>query len=139
MAAFGVHITVRGYELDTQGHLNGSVYHQYAEHARWECLRAAGVSRDGLASAGVAPVLLEATIRFSHELLGGDEVIVSCEHLWGDGKVYRLHQTYTKVDGTRIAELTCVCGTIDLTTRRLIPDPAQPYRELASEPTVLNL
>ncbi|MFI9593032.1 acyl-CoA thioesterase [Nonomuraea sp. NPDC052265] len=40
---FSVRIAVRGYELDTQGHLNNVVYHQYGDHARWECLRAAGV------------------------------------------------------------------------------------------------
>ncbi|MEU7735273.1 thioesterase, partial [Streptomyces griseus] len=30
---FSVDVTVRGYELDTQGHLNQAVYLQYAEHA----------------------------------------------------------------------------------------------------------
>jgi acyl-CoA thioester hydrolase len=39
---FTVRIGVRGYELDTQGRLNAAVYHQYGEHARWECLRAQG-------------------------------------------------------------------------------------------------
>lgn len=38
---FTVRVTVRAYELDTQGHLNSAVYHQYGDHARWECLRAA--------------------------------------------------------------------------------------------------
>jgi acyl-CoA thioester hydrolase len=33
---FFVDVTVRGYELDTQGHLNQAVYLQYAEHARRE-------------------------------------------------------------------------------------------------------
>lgn len=45
---FQVRIRVRGYELDTQGHLNQAVYLQYGEHARWECLRAAGISPDKL-------------------------------------------------------------------------------------------
>ncbi|MFI7421008.1 hypothetical protein [Nonomuraea sp. NPDC049684] len=40
---FSVPIAVRGYELDTRGHLDNVVYHQYGDHARWECLRAAGV------------------------------------------------------------------------------------------------
>jgi acyl-CoA thioester hydrolase len=57
--SFQVWITVRGYELDTQGHLNNAVYHQYGEHARWEYVRAAGISVDTLRAAGVGPVVLE--------------------------------------------------------------------------------
>ena len=60
---FTVRITVRGYELDTQGHLNQAVYLQYAEHARWELLRAAGITQDALIDSGVGPVALETTIR----------------------------------------------------------------------------
>ncbi|MCW2885087.1 MAG: acyl-CoA thioester hydrolase [Streptosporangiaceae bacterium] len=43
MSVFSTHIVVRGYEPHTQGHLNNAVYHQYAEHAHWECLRTAGL------------------------------------------------------------------------------------------------
>ncbi|MFF3150593.1 thioesterase, partial [Streptomyces sp. NPDC057927] len=35
---FTVRVTVRVYETDAQGHLNGNVYLQHAEHARWELL-----------------------------------------------------------------------------------------------------
>ena len=35
---FSVRVKVRGYELDTQGHLNWAEYLHYAEHARWEFL-----------------------------------------------------------------------------------------------------
>ena len=31
---YSVPVTVRGYETDVQGHLNQSVYVNYAEHAR---------------------------------------------------------------------------------------------------------
>ena len=41
---FCVVVAVRGYELDVNGHLNWANYLHYAEHARWECLRAAGQS-----------------------------------------------------------------------------------------------
>lgn len=45
---FSVAVTVRGYETDVQGHLNQSVYPQYAEHARWSLLQAAGIGRTDL-------------------------------------------------------------------------------------------
>ncbi|MFF3127877.1 acyl-CoA thioesterase, partial [Streptomyces sp. NPDC057908] len=61
---FSVDVTVRGYELDTQGHLNQAVYLQYAEHTRWELLRAAGLSQEKLLASGVGPVALETTVKF---------------------------------------------------------------------------
>ena len=65
---FRVRVTVRGYELDTQGHLNQAVYLQYAEHARWECLRASGIGQNQLIAGGVGPVALEVTVRYLREL-----------------------------------------------------------------------
>ncbi len=60
---FSVPVTVRGYETDIQGHLTQSVYLQYAEHARWCLLDAAGIGQTDLMSKGVDPVTLETTIR----------------------------------------------------------------------------
>jgi acyl-CoA thioester hydrolase len=136
---FTVRIGVRGYELDTQGHLNSAVYHQYGEHARWECLRAAGIPTDKLLAAGTGPVQLEATIKFFHELRGGDEVDVSCVFVWGPGKTFRLDQDFVRSDGTRCASLTSVAGLLDLEKRRLIPDPGGHLRGLADDPSILGL
>lgn len=136
---FSVRIGVRGYELDTQGHLNNAVYQQYGDHARWECLRAAGISVDDLLATGVGPVTLENTIRFRKELLGGDEVDVTCEFSWGEGKTMRVTQRFTRQDGVVAAELTSVGGLLDLTRRRLVDNPADHWRALAEHPEVLGL
>ncbi|MFU8871623.1 acyl-CoA thioesterase [Micromonospora sp. SL4-19] len=136
---FRVRITVRGYELDTQGHLNQAVYLQYAEHARWECLRAAGISQDRLIATGVGPVALEVTLRYLSELRGGDQVDVSCEFRWSERKTFRLDQNYTRPDGGQVATLTGVGGLLDLSARRLVPDPRERFRELATDPRPLNL
>lgn len=130
---------MRGYELDTQGHLNQAVYLQYAEHARWEGLRAAGLPQDKLLGAGVGPVALETTIRYLRELRGGDEVDVSLKFDWGSGKTFRIAQEFTKADGTAVAELTSVGGLLDLQQRRLVPDPAARFRELATDLALLDL
>jgi acyl-CoA thioester hydrolase len=111
---FRVRITVRGYEIDAQGHLSGVVYLQYGQHARWECLRAAGISQPKLAAAGVAPVELETNIRFHRELRAGDAVEVSCVFVWGDGKTFRVEQDFRCPDGTRVAEVATMsagCST----------------------------
>ncbi|WP_446220376.1 acyl-CoA thioesterase [Micromonospora sp. IBHARD004] len=136
---FRVRIAVRGYELDIQGHVNQAVYLQYAEHARWECLRAAGLHPDALRAAGVGPVQLECTIRYLRELRAGDEVDVSCGFVWGGGRTFRMEQEYVRVDGTPVAQLTGVGGVLDLQTRRLVADPAERFRSLASSPTHLGL
>ncbi|MFF0589848.1 acyl-CoA thioesterase [Streptomyces sp. NPDC003781] len=136
---FSVPVTVRGYETDTQGHLNQSVYLNYAEHARWSMLQAAGIRQADLVARGVGPVALETTIRFRRELLAGDEVTVSCAFEWGEGKTFRIRQLVTKADGTVAAEVEAVGGLMDLKQRRLVPDPAQRFKELAAEPGLFGL
>jgi acyl-CoA thioester hydrolase len=136
---FSVRIRVRGYELDPQGHLNQAVYTQYAEHARWELLRAAGVTREGLAGRGVGPALLKLTIRFHRELRADDEVDVGCAFAWGRGKLVELTQALRLPDGTAVAMLTGTVGVIDLASRSLVADPAACFRELAADPAALGL
>ncbi len=136
---FSVRVTVRGYETDVQGHLNQAVYLNYAEHARWSLLQAAGITQSGLIARGVGPVALETTIRYRRELLAGDEADVSCAFLWSGGKIFTIEQTITKADGTVAAELTGVGGLMDLKQRKLLPDPGAVFRELAKDPALFGL
>ncbi|GAA2025522.1 acyl-CoA thioesterase [Catenulispora yoronensis] len=136
---FSVPVTVRGYELDTQGHLNQAVYLQYSEHARWELLRAAGIQQNELVESGIGPVVLEATIKYLRELRGGDEVRVTCEPGWTEGKVFQFKQQIIKDDGTVCAEIVLVGGVLDLKARKLVPNPAAALAALASDPSVLGV
>jgi acyl-CoA thioester hydrolase len=139
MEPFRVRIAVRGYEIDPRGHVNQAVYLQYAEHARWECLRAAGISYETLAATGVGPAALENTIRYLAELRAGDELDVTCQFGWGSGKTFRINQNFLRADGTLVAELAGVGGMLDLARRRLIDDPIAHFRSLATAPDVLGL
>ncbi|GGW50493.1 acyl-CoA thioesterase [Streptomyces caelestis] len=136
---FSVPVTVRGYETDVQGHLNQSVYVNYAEHARWSLLQAAGISQAALIASGVGPVALETTIRYKRELLAGDEVEVTCAFAWGEGRTFRIEQTVRKTDGTVAAEITAVSGLLDLKARKLVADPQEHLRKLASDPGLFGL
>lgn len=136
--AFSVRVAVRGYELDVQGHLNQAVYLQYAEHARWEYLRAAGITPKKMGAARRGPVVLETTIRYLSELRAGDEVDVTCAFEWGEGKVFRLRQEIRKTDGTLAAEVTAVGGVLDLDARRLVADPTAELHRLADRPEALT-
>lgn len=135
---FSVDMTVRAYELDTQGHLNQAVYLQYAEHARWELLKAAGVPAEKLLASGVGPVVLETNLKFRRELRAGDEVKVTCRFVYGPGKTFTVEQQIIKIDGTVSAEITATAGMLDLKERRLIADPHGHLRGLADNPDLLT-
>ncbi|NEB80807.1 acyl-CoA thioesterase [Streptomyces sp. SID14478] len=136
---YSVRVEVRGYETDTQGHLNQAVYLQYAEHARWSLLRHAGIAQSDLLAHGVGPVALETNIRYLRELRAGDEVDVECVFAWGEGKTFRIEQTVRKADGTVSAEITAVGGLLDLTERKLVADPKERFRKLATNPAAFGL
>jgi acyl-CoA thioester hydrolase len=136
---FSVRVTVRGYETDVQGHLNQAVYVNYAEHARWTLLQAAGISQAELMGRGVGPVALETTIRYRSELLAGDEVDVTCAFEWSGGKTFRILQEVRKTDGTVAAEITAVGGMMDLKARKLVADPRELFEELTADPSLFGL
>ncbi|GAA3216975.1 acyl-CoA thioesterase [Actinocorallia longicatena] len=135
---FSVDVVVRGYELDTQGHLNQAVYLQYCEHARWELLRAAGLPQEKLLASGIGPVQLECTLRFRRELRGGERVKVTCAFAYGPGKTFTMEQRIIKEDGTVAAEVSGVAGMLDLAERRLIADPRGHLESLADNPGLLT-
>ncbi|MFI9154311.1 acyl-CoA thioesterase [Streptomyces sp. NPDC053367] len=136
---FSVPVTVRGYETDVQGHLNQAVYLNYAEHARWALLQAAGIRQADLAARGIGPVALETTIRYKRELLAGDEVEVTCEFVWSEGKTFTIRQAIRRTDGTLAAEIDAVGGLLDLESRRLLTDPRERFKELAADPALFGL
>jgi acyl-CoA thioester hydrolase len=136
---FCVRVIARFYELDANGHVAGATLLQYGQHARSECLRAAGIDGATLQRAGLGPVSLEETIRFHGEVSAGDEIEVTCDFSWGDGKTFQVHQQLRRPDGTLIAEITNVGGLMNLNERRLIPNPAARCRAAARTPAILNL
>jgi acyl-CoA thioester hydrolase len=121
--AFSTRIEVRGYELDSLGHLNHAVYHSYGEVARMKAFDFAGCDWEVLTERRIGPVLLSTTVNFRRELRAGDVVDASCSAKFGDGKTFTLEQLITKVDGTLSAEIYCVLGMMDLDARKLLPDP----------------
>lgn len=132
-------VTVRGYEIDALGHVAHTVYMQYAEHARWERMAAAGLTVGVLLRAGVMPVMLETTLRYHKELRFNDDVLVGCEFEWGTGKTGRIHQPLQRSDGVLAAEVISVAGLLDLAQRKLIAQPLDRLRELADAPQFMGL
>jgi acyl-CoA thioester hydrolase len=112
---------------------------EYAQHARWECLRAAGIDHGELLALGIGPVDLEELIRFRREVLPGQEVEVSCSFEWGGSKTFRVKQELRGPDGAIAAEVTNTGGLLDLAERRLVSNPGEIWHSLAAAPELLGL
>jgi YbgC/YbaW family acyl-CoA thioester hydrolase len=59
-------ITVRGYELDSYGHVNNAVYIQYLEQGRWQFLKDNGLL-DPITERLLLLVVVETKIRYVRE------------------------------------------------------------------------
>ena len=68
-------VRVRGYELDSYGHVNNAVYLQYYEQARWEMMKELGFL-DHLKESDLSLVVVESLVRYMRELYMFDEVFV---------------------------------------------------------------
>jgi YbgC/YbaW family acyl-CoA thioester hydrolase len=75
MKPFFSHITVRGYELDSYGHVNNAVYLQYFEQARWEVMRDMNIL-DYFTKNGLLVVVTESNVRYKREACLFDELVI---------------------------------------------------------------
>lgn len=91
-------LTVRGYELDSFGHVNNAVYLQYAETALWNFFKVNGLL-DALAAEELFPVVLESTQRYIHELRLLDEVRIDTELSCTGGIVSYKHNIINRNTG----------------------------------------
>lgn len=82
---------------------------------------------------------LEETIRYHSELRGGDEIDISCAFAWGSGKTFRVDQEFRLPDGSLVAEVANTGGLLDRHQRRLVTDPGERWRSVATAPEVLGL
>jgi acyl-CoA thioester hydrolase len=64
---------VRGYELDSYGHVNNAVYISYTEQARWEILRNEGLL-NSFKNKNLLLVVTETNIRYMRELKIFDKI-----------------------------------------------------------------
>lgn len=73
MKKYSYKTNVRGYELDSYGHVNNAVYISYTEQARWEILKNAGLLESFLQKK-LLLVVTETNIRYMRELKLFDEI-----------------------------------------------------------------
>ena len=91
-------LTVRGYELDSFGHVNNAVYLQYAEAALWNFMNVHGMLKI-IMGEGLFPVIMESKQRYMHELKILDEVRIDTEVSCSGGIVSYKHNIINKSTG----------------------------------------
>jgi acyl-CoA thioester hydrolase len=98
-------LTVRGYELDSFGHVNNSVYLQYAETALWNFFKVHGLLAT-MVDEGLFPVIMESTQRYIHELRMLDEVRIDTEVTCSGGIVSYRHKIINEATGLVSCKVT---------------------------------
>lgn len=73
---FEISLSVRDYELDTQGVVNNSVYQNYLEHARHEFLKSVGLNFNKLHDNGTDAVVHKVELVYKKPLMGDDQFVV---------------------------------------------------------------
>ncbi|MEH0927175.1 acyl-CoA thioesterase [Micromonospora sp. CPCC 205558] len=134
------HIIIRSDDIDSNGHVRGSKYLDYAVHARWIALTQAGLSAKKLASAGFGPVVLDVSIKYRRELMLGDEIDIETRFEYGSPKfVKTIQSTVRRSDGVVAAEVTSLTGLMNLAERKLVDDGVVVWRKFLHQPSVVDL
>lgn len=120
-------VHVRGYELDSFGHVNHAVYLNYMEHARWELLAEKGITLERMAEWKRWPIIAHVELDYLKPTHMGDELdihssvvstgkthfVVEQVILRGDTEVLRGKVTIVTINEKgRPAELTPEMRTI---------------------------
>ena len=72
-------IDVRGYELDSYGHVNHAVYVNYLEHARWKMLEEEGIGIGDFKKWSRWPVIAGLEIHYQKPAFLGDHLEIRTE------------------------------------------------------------
>ena len=107
---YELEMSVRDYELDSEGIVNNANYLHYLEHTRHEFCSANGISFAEMQTRGIIPVLNRVEIDYKTPLRSGDRFV---SKLWLERRGVRFvfHQDLFKLSGETVvsAVVSCVC------------------------------
>ncbi|MEN8263454.1 MAG: thioesterase family protein [Nitrospirota bacterium] len=90
---FEYYVTVRGYELDSFGHINNAVYLNYIEQAQWEILKKSGTFTY-MQESEIVPAIIEVNIRYIREAKIFDEMVIKSKIVLDSPYVVFKHNMY---------------------------------------------
>jgi YbgC/YbaW family acyl-CoA thioester hydrolase len=89
---------VRGYELDSFGHVNHAVYISYLEHARWEMLLEEKITLETFRKWSRWPVIAALEVRYFRPAFLGDDLEIRTEITEGGRSRFSFQQTIYRRD-----------------------------------------
>ena len=136
---FTVRWPVRGYELDSLGHVNNSVYLSWAEEVATEHAEAAGYGRDWSASRGGGWIIRKTEITYHRPAVYGDEVELTVRvELVRGARGVRRTTIHRIADRELLAEVLTEWVWVRLSDRRPVAAPRE-LVELAAAVTASTL
>lgn len=96
-------LEVRGYELDSFGHVNHAEYVRYFEHARWKFLESEGITLKTFKDWNAYPVIGEIKVRYLKPTFLGDSLRVESRIVEAAGTRFRVEHTLLR-NTERVAE-----------------------------------
>ena len=111
---------VRGYELDSFGHVNNAVYLNYLEQARWEMIRVNPEFSSYLTEKGLFPVVIETHIKYIRELTAFADAYIITDWAYEGNYIIAHHKVYNK-ESNRVAAKATVKMLL-LSKERIIYD-----------------
>jgi YbgC/YbaW family acyl-CoA thioester hydrolase len=114
MKTYRSQLTVRGYELDSFGHVNHANYLRYFEHARWEMLASEGITLPFLEEKKRWPIIRKIEVEYIRPAFMGEvlDVVTECVDHGNASSVFK--QTILR-DGEEVARATVHSATINET------------------------
>ena len=123
--------TVYPWECDFFGHLNVRHYIAKFDEATWQFLSMYGLSPNYLKNSGTGIFTVEQHVKYHHELVAGDLIIVKSKLLQIKPKVVEYQHVIINTQTQEIAAQMKLKGVlVDLISRRSCPFPSSIHNRL---------
>ena len=131
MHTFTTEIPVRGYELDSLGHVNNAVYMHYLEIARWDLAKKCLGSVDYFKKLGMGLVVARVEMDYREPCFLDDHLIVKTQITELTKRILELHHVIYKRDTDKIvAEAKISAVPIELSTGKSTVFPLEALEKL---------
>ncbi|MDR3607328.1 MAG: thioesterase family protein [Oligoflexia bacterium] len=130
MKTYRCQLEVRGYELDSFGHVNHGVYLNYFEHARWKMLAEEGITLELITRDKRWPVIAQIEVRYLKPTFMGDQLEIQTRVIEQSRARFTLEQMIYR-DGVLVTSATVKSVVVNENGRPV--EMTEPYSRLWSE------
>lgn len=136
MTEFRLSFEVKWADLDPNGHVRHTAFHDYATHVRFRYLETHGFGVTQFKAHNLGPVILREEARFFNEVGMNDTLTVDfrAKALSSDLARFRLTHEVRRSDDVKAATVTVEGGWLDLGKRALVRPPPELAEVMSSLP-----